>query len=112
MVVLGVGDLGASGVQTLCATTTAHVLAVDVREEAPTLADRYGAHFRTLLRPDTVTILQAQQVGTEGERFALSSAPEAIARLRSNRVRGRAVLVPTDPAETHTAASLPALLRD
>jgi propanol-preferring alcohol dehydrogenase len=171
VVVLGVGGLGHLAIQILRATTTAQVLAVDVREEALTLAGECGAHFGTLLRPDTAAVLRGRTGGagavavldfvgspsslgpavevlrpdgelavvgsgggeltvrkpgtlppgtrislpfwgtlpeleavvslaregalkTEVERFALPSAPEAIARLRSGGVRGRAVLVP------------------
>ncbi|MEU3615425.1 NAD(P)-dependent alcohol dehydrogenase [Streptomyces sp. NPDC006872] len=171
VVVVGVGGLGHLAVQILRATTTAQVLAVDVREEALALADECGAHFGTLLRPDTAAALRARTggvgavavldfvgsnsslelavdvlraggelavVGSGGgeltvrkpgalppgtrislpfwgtrpeleavvalaregvlkvgvERFALSSATEAVERLRSGDVRGRAVLLP------------------
>ena len=171
VIVLGVGGLGHLAVQILRATTTAQVLAVDVREEALSLADRCGAHFGTLLRPDTAAVLRGRTggvgavavldfvgspsslelavdvlraggelavVGSGGgellvrkpgafppgtrislpfwgtlpeleavitlaakgslrvdvERFALSSAAEAITKLRSGEVRGRAVLIP------------------
>ncbi|MGW0946494.1 alcohol dehydrogenase catalytic domain-containing protein [Streptomyces sp. NPDC002623] len=181
VVVIGVGGLGHLAVQILRATTTAQVLAVDVREEALALADECGAHFGTLLRPDTAAVLRARTggvgaggIGTGGvgavavldfvgsdsslelavaalraggelavvgsgggeltvrkpgalppgtrislpfwgtrpeleavvalaregvlkvgvERFALSSATEAVERLRSGDVRGRAVLLP------------------
>ncbi|MCT9079978.1 NAD(P)-dependent alcohol dehydrogenase [Streptomyces fulvoviolaceus] len=170
VVVLGIGGLGHLAVQILRATTTAQVLAVDVREEALALADQCGAHFGTLLRPDTAEVLRSRTGGTgaaavldfvgshsslelaiavlraggelavvgsgggeltvrkpgalppgarislpfwgtlpelgrvvalaregalrvEVERFALSGATEAIERLRSGSVRGRAVLV-------------------
>ncbi|MFJ9906546.1 NAD(P)-dependent alcohol dehydrogenase [Streptomyces sp. NPDC101152] len=171
VLVLGVGGLGHLAVQILRATTAAQVLAVDVRDEALSLADRCGAHFGTLLRPDTATVLRGRTGGAgmtavldfvgsrsslalavdvlraggelavvgsgggeltvrkpgalpagtrvslpfwgtspeleavvalaregaltvEVERFPLSNALEAIGRLRSGRVRGRAVLVP------------------
>ncbi|MBK3572799.1 NAD(P)-dependent alcohol dehydrogenase [Streptomyces sp. MBT65] len=170
-VVLGVGGLGHLAIQILRATTAARILVVDVREEALTLADECGAHFATLLRPDTARVLRDRTggvgatavldfvgsgsslglavavlraggelavVGSGGgevavrkpgalppgtrvslpfwgtlpeleavaalaregalkvgvERFALSCAAEAIERLRSGEVRGRAVLVP------------------
>lgn len=170
--VIGVGGLGHLAVQILRATTSARVLAVDVREEALALADACGAHFGTLLRPDTAEVLRRRADGgvgvdavldfvgsrsslelavgalrsggelavvgsgggeltvrkpgalppgvrislpfwgtrpeleevvalarkgavrVETEEFALSSAPEAIDRLRSGRTRGRTVLVP------------------
>ncbi|WP_260695506.1 NAD(P)-dependent alcohol dehydrogenase [Streptomyces sp. IB201691-2A2] len=169
--VIGVGGLGHLAVQILRATTSAQVLAVDVREEALALADACGAHFGTLLRPDTAEVLRRRAGGVgvdavldfvgshsslelavgalraggelavvgsgggeltvrkpgalppgvrislpfwgtrpeleevvalarkgavrvETEEFALSSAPEAIGRLRSGHTRGRAVLVP------------------
>ncbi|WP_307530913.1 NAD(P)-dependent alcohol dehydrogenase [Streptomyces umbrinus] len=169
--VIGVGGLGHLAVQILRATTSARVLAVDVREEALALADACGAHFGTLLRPDTAEVLRRQAGGigvdavldfvgshsslelavgalraggelavvgsgggeltvrkpgglppgvrislpfwgtrpeleevvalarkgvvrVETEEFALSSAPEAIDRLRSGQTRGRTVLVP------------------
>ncbi|NEA98853.1 NAD(P)-dependent alcohol dehydrogenase [Streptomyces sp. SID13726] len=171
VVVLGVGGLGHLAVQILRATTDARVLAVDVREETLALADACGAHFTTLLRPDTGTVLRDRTGGVgaaavldfvgsrsslepavrvlraggelavvgsgggeltvrkpgvlpagtrvslpfwgtlpelaavvslaregvltaEVERFPLSGAPEALAKLRSGGVRGRAVLVP------------------
>lgn len=169
--VIGVGGLGHLAVQILRATTSARVLAVDVREEALALADACGAHFGTLLRPDTAEVLRRRAGGigvdavldfvgshssldlavgalrsggelavvgsgggqltvrkpgalppgvrislpfwgtrpeleevvalarkgvvrVETEEFALSSAPDAIDRLRSGRTRGRTVLVP------------------
>ncbi|MEU4609999.1 NAD(P)-dependent alcohol dehydrogenase [Streptomyces umbrinus] len=169
--VIGVGGLGHLAVQILRATTSAQVLAVDVREEALSLADACGAHFGTLLRPDTSEVLRRRAGGigvdavldfvgshsslelavgalraggelavvgsgggeltvrkpgalppgvrislpfwgtrpeleevvalarkgvvrVETEEFALSSAPEAIDRLRSGHARGRTVLVP------------------
>ncbi|MFF3706345.1 NAD(P)-dependent alcohol dehydrogenase [Streptomyces phaeochromogenes] len=170
--VIGVGGLGHLAVQILRATTSARVLAVDVREEALALADACGAHFGTPLRPDTAEVLRRRADGgvgvdavldfvgshsslelavgalrsggelavvgsgggeltvrkpgalppgvrislpfwgtrpeleevvalarkgavrVETEEFALSSAPEAIDRLRSGRTRGRTVLVP------------------
>ncbi|MFJ1967567.1 alcohol dehydrogenase catalytic domain-containing protein [Streptomyces sp. NPDC087903] len=171
VVVIGVGGLGHLAVQILRATTAVRVLTVDVREEALALAEECGAHFGTLLRPDTAGVLRSRTGGVgavavldfvgshsslelavavlraggdlavvgsgggeltvrkpgalpagtrvslpfwgtvpelrrvvalaregalrvEVERFALSSAPEAITRLRSGTVRGRAVLVP------------------
>ncbi|MFC8428206.1 NAD(P)-dependent alcohol dehydrogenase [Streptomyces sp. NPDC057253] len=171
VVVLGVGGLGHLAVQILRATTNAEVLAVDVREEALALAHECGAHFGTLLRPDTAAVLRDRTGGVgavavldfvgsrssldpavavlrpggelavvgsgggeltvrkpgalppgtrislpfwgtlpeleavvslaregvlrvEVERFPLSGALEALARLRSGDVRGRAVLVP------------------
>ncbi|MFC8516484.1 alcohol dehydrogenase catalytic domain-containing protein [Streptomyces sp. NPDC057257] len=171
VVVLGVGGLGHLAVQILRATTNAQVLAVDVRAEALALAGGCGAHFATLLRPDTAAVLRGRTggvgaaavldfvgngstmelaagvlraggelavVGSGGgqlvirkpgalppgtrvslpfwgtrpeleavvalaragslrvrvEEFPLSGAAEAIARLRSEAVRGRAVLVP------------------
>ncbi|MER5427814.1 NAD(P)-dependent alcohol dehydrogenase [Streptomyces sp. NPDC002588] len=171
VVVLGVGGLGHLAVRILRATTPARVLAVDVREGALALAEECGAHFGTLLRPDTAEVLRGRTDGAgadvvldfvggpsslelavavlraggelavvgsgggevavrkpgalppgtrvslpfwgtlpelervvalaregalrvETETFALSSAPEAIERLRAGAVRGRAVLVP------------------
>ncbi|MER5787510.1 NAD(P)-dependent alcohol dehydrogenase [Streptomyces sp. NPDC001980] len=64
VVVLGVGGLGHLAVQILRATTTAQVLAVDVREEALALAHACGAHFATLPRPDTAQVLRARTSGT------------------------------------------------
>ncbi|MBI0293587.1 NAD(P)-dependent alcohol dehydrogenase [Streptomyces sp. PRKS01-29] len=59
-VVIGVGGLGHLAVQILRATTASRVLAVDVREDALALADRSGADFGTLLRPDTARALRAR----------------------------------------------------
>ncbi|MCX5602048.1 NAD(P)-dependent alcohol dehydrogenase [Streptomyces phaeochromogenes] len=61
--VIGVGGLGHLAVQILRATTSARVLAVDVREEALALADACGAHFGTLLRPDTAEVLRRRAGG-------------------------------------------------
>ncbi|MFC8664686.1 NAD(P)-dependent alcohol dehydrogenase [Streptomyces sp. NPDC057199] len=61
--VIGVGGLGHLAVQILRATTSAQVLAVDVREEALALADACGAHFGTLLRPDTAEVLRRRAGG-------------------------------------------------
>ncbi|MDX3452402.1 NAD(P)-dependent alcohol dehydrogenase [Streptomyces sp. ME02-8801-2C] len=58
VVVLGIGGLGHLAVQILRATTPAQVLSVDVREEALALADQCGAHFGTLLRPDSTAVLR------------------------------------------------------
>lgn len=59
-VVIGVGGLGHLAVQILRATTESRVLAVDVREDALALADRSGADFSTLMRPDTARALRAR----------------------------------------------------
>ncbi|MGX1910639.1 NAD(P)-dependent alcohol dehydrogenase [Streptomyces phaeochromogenes] len=61
--VIGVGGLGHLAVQILRATTSARVLAVDVREEALSLADACGADFGTLLRPDTAEVLRRRAGG-------------------------------------------------
>ncbi|GAA0339545.1 NAD(P)-dependent alcohol dehydrogenase [Streptomyces turgidiscabies] len=63
VVVLGVGGLGHLAVQILRATTTAQVLAVDVRAEALALAEECGAHFGTLLRPDSAAALRSRTGG-------------------------------------------------
>ncbi|WP_369031942.1 MULTISPECIES: alcohol dehydrogenase catalytic domain-containing protein [Streptomyces] len=63
VVVIGVGGLGHLAVQILRATTTARVLAVDVREEALALADACGAHFGTLLRPGSAAVLRGRTGG-------------------------------------------------
>ncbi|MFF4503453.1 NAD(P)-dependent alcohol dehydrogenase [Streptomyces sp. NPDC001401] len=63
VVVLGIGGLGHLAIQILRATTAAQVLAVDVREEALALADECGAHFGTLLRPDTAAVLRGRTDG-------------------------------------------------
>ncbi|MEU8877339.1 NAD(P)-dependent alcohol dehydrogenase [Streptomyces javensis] len=62
-VVIGVGGLGHLAVQILRATTESRVLAVDVREDALALADRSGADFSTLMRPDTARALRARSGG-------------------------------------------------
>ncbi|MFE6174521.1 NAD(P)-dependent alcohol dehydrogenase [Streptomyces sp. NPDC056464] len=61
--VIGVGGLGHLAVQILRATTSAQVLAVDVREEALALATDCGAHFGTLVRPDTAEALRRRTGG-------------------------------------------------
>ncbi|MFE2182118.1 NAD(P)-dependent alcohol dehydrogenase [Streptomyces sp. NPDC059455] len=62
-VVIGVGGLGHLAIQILHATTASRVLAVDVREDALALADRSGADFGTLMRPDTARVLRARSGG-------------------------------------------------
>ncbi|MEV5842455.1 alcohol dehydrogenase catalytic domain-containing protein [Streptomyces sp. NPDC051985] len=64
VVVLGVGGLGHLAVQVLRATTSAQVLAVDVREEALALAAQCGAHFTTLLHPGTGAALRKRTGGS------------------------------------------------
>jgi propanol-preferring alcohol dehydrogenase len=61
--VIGVGGLGHLAVQILRATTTSRVVAVDIREEALTLAQRSGAHAGTLMRTDTARVLRARTGG-------------------------------------------------
>lgn len=61
--VLGTGGLGHLAVQILRATTSAHILAVDVREQALAVAAESGAHFGTLLRPDTAEVLRRRTGG-------------------------------------------------
>ncbi|MEW1775933.1 NAD(P)-dependent alcohol dehydrogenase [Streptomyces sp. NPDC086777] len=88
VVVLGVGGLGHLAVRILRATTTAQVLAVDVREEALVLAHACGAHFSTLLRPDTAQVLRARTGGAGAVTVldfagSRSSLELAVAVLRS-----------------------------
>jgi len=61
--VIGIGGLGHLAVQLLRAMTPARVFAVDVREEALALADRYGAHLSTRMSPDTGRVLRAASGG-------------------------------------------------
>lgn len=56
--VIGVGGLGHLAIQILRATTSAQVLAVDVRDEAIALAEECGAHFGTVVRTDTADVLR------------------------------------------------------
>ncbi|MGW0711518.1 alcohol dehydrogenase catalytic domain-containing protein [Streptomyces sp. NPDC002643] len=63
VVVIGVGGLGHLAVQILRATTSAQVLAVDVRDEAIALALDCGAHFGTVVRADTVDVLRKRTSG-------------------------------------------------
>ncbi|MFF7468701.1 alcohol dehydrogenase catalytic domain-containing protein [Streptomyces sp. NPDC008092] len=88
VVVVGIGGLGHLAVRILRATTAAQVLAVDVREEALALADACGAHFGTLLRPDTARVLRARTGGTGAVAVldfvgSRSSLELAVAVLRS-----------------------------
>ncbi|MEU4232896.1 NAD(P)-dependent alcohol dehydrogenase [Nonomuraea sp. NPDC026600] len=169
--VIGVGGLGHLAIQILRAMTPSRVFAVDVREEALSLADRCGAHLSTRISGDTSRVLRTASgghgvdvvldfVGTDStldlsagilrtdgelvvvgsgggrlnvrkpgplpqgarislpfwgtrpeltevislgrsgalhvevERFPLSAALEALARLRSGQLKGRAVIVP------------------
>ncbi|MFE5047016.1 NAD(P)-dependent alcohol dehydrogenase [Streptomyces sp. NPDC056637] len=57
-VVVGVGGLGHLAVQILRATTTSHVLAVDLRPEALALATRSGAHQSIPMDADTAAALR------------------------------------------------------
>ncbi|MFI6375552.1 NAD(P)-dependent alcohol dehydrogenase [Streptomyces sp. NPDC050546] len=61
--VIGVGGLGHLAVQILRAVTSAQVLAVDVRETAISLAHDCGAHFGTVVRPDTAEVLRGRTGG-------------------------------------------------
>ncbi|MER5216610.1 NAD(P)-dependent alcohol dehydrogenase [Streptomyces sp. NPDC002838] len=63
VVVVGIGGLGHLAVQILRATTSAQVLAVDVREEAIALATDRGAHFGTVARTDTADVLRKRAGG-------------------------------------------------
>jgi propanol-preferring alcohol dehydrogenase len=63
VVVIGVGGLGHLAVQILRATTPSRVLAVDIREDALTLAQRSVAHISTLMRADTARALRARTGG-------------------------------------------------
>lgn len=56
-VVIGVGGLGHVAIQILRAITEAHVVAVDVREDALALAGRCGAHQTLAVRADTEAVL-------------------------------------------------------
>ncbi|MEW2403608.1 NAD(P)-dependent alcohol dehydrogenase [Streptomyces sp. NPDC046862] len=62
--VIGIGGLGHLAVQILRATTSAEVLAVDVRDEAIALAGECGAHFGTIARKDTAEVLRKRTGGT------------------------------------------------
>ncbi|MFC9502259.1 NAD(P)-dependent alcohol dehydrogenase [Streptomyces sp. NPDC057002] len=61
--VIGVGGLGHLAIQILRAVTAAQVLAVDVRDEAIALAHDCGAHFGTVVRPDTAEVLRGRTGG-------------------------------------------------
>jgi propanol-preferring alcohol dehydrogenase len=52
-VVIGVGRLGHMAVQILAATTSARIIAVDVRKDALDLARQIGAHHTIQSAPDT-----------------------------------------------------------
>ncbi|MGK3106059.1 NAD(P)-dependent alcohol dehydrogenase [Streptomyces sp. WAC05858] len=78
-VVIGVGGLGHLAVQALHATTASRVLAVDVREDALALADRSGADFSTLMRPDTARALRARSGGVGADAvFDFVGAPQTL----------------------------------
>jgi alcohol dehydrogenase, propanol-preferring len=62
-VVIGVGGLGHLAVQILRATTSARVVAVDVRPEALALADRCGAHHAFRMGADTARDVRAVSEG-------------------------------------------------
>ncbi|WP_155059703.1 NAD(P)-dependent alcohol dehydrogenase [Streptomyces blattellae] len=88
VVVLGVGGLGHLAVQILRAVTAVRVLAVDVRQEALALADACGAHFGTLLRPDTAAVLRDRTGGVGADAVldfvgSRSSMELAVAVLRA-----------------------------
>ncbi|MFE1931640.1 NAD(P)-dependent alcohol dehydrogenase [Streptomyces sp. NPDC059474] len=78
-VVIGVGGLGHLAVQALRATTASRVLAVDVREDALALADRSGADFGTLMRPDTARVLRERSGGVGADAvFDFVGAPQTL----------------------------------
>lgn len=78
-VVIGVGGLGHLAVQVLHATTASRVLAVDVREDALALAERSGADFGTLMRPDTARVLRARSGGVGADAvFDFVGAPQTL----------------------------------
>jgi propanol-preferring alcohol dehydrogenase len=61
--VIGVGGLGHVAIQLLRSLTPAAVFAVDVRNEALTLAERCGARLATLAAPDTDRVLRRASGG-------------------------------------------------
>ncbi|MFJ8111359.1 NAD(P)-dependent alcohol dehydrogenase [Streptomyces sp. NPDC096132] len=85
--VIGVGGLGHLAVQILRATTSAQVLAVDVREEALALAADCGAHFGTLVRPDTAEALRRRTGGTGADAVLDFVGTSATLRLGVSAVR-------------------------
>lgn len=89
-VVLGVGGLGHLAVRILRATTSAYVLAVDIREEALALAASCGAHFGTLLGPRTAEDLQpAHRRNRGGRRARLRRQPVQPGARDRRPARGR-----------------------
>jgi propanol-preferring alcohol dehydrogenase len=75
VVVVGVGGLGHVAIQILRAVTQARVFAVDVREEALSLADRSGAHRTLLARADTETVLRRETGGADAVLDFVGSDP-------------------------------------
>lgn len=75
VVVVGVGGLGHVAIQILRAVTRARVFAVDVREDALSLADRSGAHRTLLARPDTETVLRRETGGADAVLDFVGSDP-------------------------------------
>ncbi|MGW1608242.1 NAD(P)-dependent alcohol dehydrogenase [Streptomyces sp. NPDC002285] len=85
--VIGVGGLGHLAVQILRATTSAQVLAVDVKEEALALAADCGAHFGTLVRPDTAEALRGRTGGAGVDAVLDFVGTSATLRLGVSAVR-------------------------
>lgn len=93
--VIGVGGLGHLAVQILRATTSARVFAVDVREEAITLAHQCGAHFGTVVRADTADVLRkrAGEAGVDAVLDFVGTSATLRLGLSVLRAGGELVLV-------------------
>jgi propanol-preferring alcohol dehydrogenase len=93
VVVVGVGGLGHVAIQILRAITQARVFAVDVREDALSLADRSGAHRTLLVRADTETVLRRETGGADAVLDFVGSDPTLRLSAGVLRAGGDLVLV-------------------
>jgi propanol-preferring alcohol dehydrogenase len=80
-------------IQILRAITQARVFAVDVREDALSLADRSGAHRTLLVRADTETVLRRETGGADAVLDFVGSDPTLRLSAGVLRAGGDLVLV-------------------
>lgn len=70
-VVIGIGGLGHIGVQCVAAMSAADIIAVDVKDEALTLADELGAHYTVNSTEEDVSSVVADLTDGAGARQVL-----------------------------------------
>ena len=110
-------------VQILAATTSVRVIAVDLNHEDLASAKQIGAHHAVSIRPgiagigipletrvtvpywgtraeltEVIALARAGRITAHIETFSLDNAAEAYEKLRSGKLRGRAVVTPSAAA--------------